>query len=311
MAIAETGILEAQALLLCESIRRFAGGYARPRITVVSPRPSRRPLAATICALERLNVDYHEIEVDSCCPLYGTSYRVHSAAWIERRSGPDVIAQLDSDTLFFEQPDFSLGDWEAAARPVDVKGMCTTGPSDPFDRYWQEICRIAEVDYSDLPFVVTSIDGCRVRASYNGGLLVARRSHGLFTRTEEILGRMVAAGLRPWGSEGPKVAAGTGVLSGSATSYWGTSQAAFSLACVASRIPVRLLPDGYNFPLHLADRTALPRPLVHVHYHGLFEGQDARSNRLFDGSAAIPPDAAAWLEARLPLAATQKTQQSG
>ena len=33
--IAEAGILEAQALLLCESIRRFSGRYARSAVTVV------------------------------------------------------------------------------------------------------------------------------------------------------------------------------------------------------------------------------------------------------------------------------------
>ncbi|WP_204334164.1 hypothetical protein, partial [Klebsiella pneumoniae] len=60
---------------------------------------------------------------------------------------------------------------------------------------------------------------------------------------------------------------GTGFLSGTATAYWGTSQAAFSLAAVAGNHQVRLLPPTYNFPCHaLNDHPgAIPRPLVHLH----------------------------------------------
>jgi hypothetical protein len=305
--IAEAGILEAQAVLLCESIRRFAGKWSRSHISVVSPRPNRRPSASTLRALERLDVEYVPIRVDSCCPTYGTTYRVHSVAQIERRPGPAIIVQLDSDTVFLGEPDFDLHENEAAARPVDVKGMCTTGSSDDRDDYWRAICLLAGVAYDALPMVVSTVDRQRVKASYNGGLIVARRSNALFTETEDLLRTIIDSGHRPWGAISPTHTTGTGTLGGTATVYWGTSQAAFSLVCATRQIPVRILPENHNVPLHLFGQlpVAPPLPLIHVHYHDMFRGSDALENHLLNGSIAIAPETAAWLKARLPLALPQ------
>lgn len=301
--IAEAGILEAQALLLCESIRCFAGSYSQSPITAVSPRSSRRPSPSTIDRLQQLGVDYLPIEIDSCCPQYGPSYRIHSLAHAERRAGPPVLIQLDSDAVFIAEPDFSLGTCSAAARPVDSKGMCTTGPDDPFDPYWRQLCALAGVDYEHLPIVRTSVTDLPVRASYNGGLIAARRASGLFQRTEDIFRRLVGANMKPWAGAEPVYNTGTGILQGDATAFWGTSQAAFSLAAVAGNHSVRLLPATHNFPLHNFNPAAAPDParLVHIHYHGLFNEGSAAANPILDGTLALPAGIREWLEARLPL----------
>jgi glycosyltransferase involved in cell wall biosynthesis len=303
MLLAEAGILEAQALLLCESIRCFAGAYSRCPITVISPRRDRRPSFSTRRKLDELQAEYLPIEVDSCCPEYGTSYRVHSAAHVARRSGPPILVQLDSDTIFLAEPDFSLIESDAAARPVDVKGMCTTGPGDPFDNYWRDLCALVGVDYEQLPIVETTIGRQAVRASYNGGLIAVQRASGIFERTEDIFRQLVAAGLKPWPDGGLTFKTGTGVLGGAATAYWGTSQAAFSIAAVAGNHSVRLLPDTHNFPLHSLDQmtTSVPARLVHLHYHWLFSAEAGGVNPMLDGKVDVPAGAIEWLKARLPL----------
>jgi hypothetical protein len=301
--VAEAGILEAQALLLCETIRCFAGAYARSPITVVSPRRARRPSASTLRKLDQLQAEYLPIEIESCCPSYGTSYRVHAVTHVERRPGPPVIVQLDSDTIFVAEPDFSLDECDAAARPVDVKGMCTTGPQDPFDNYWRRFCALVNVDYERLPLIQTTVDRQRVQASYNGGLLVARRSSGIFERTDSFLRQSIAVGLKPWLGESPTFSTGTGTLRGAATAYWGTSQAAFSLAAVAGKHSVRLLPETHNVPLHVLDRMAspIPAPVVHLHYHGVFSPDSY--NPTATERLRLPAETEEWLKARLPLAA--------
>jgi hypothetical protein len=306
--IAEAGILEAQALLLCESIRRFAGVHSRSPITVVSPRSARRPSYAALRKLDRLDAEYLPLDIDSCCPDYGSSYRVHAAAHVERRSGPPVLVQLDSDTMFLAEPDLALTESPAAARPVDVKGMCTTGAGDPFDHYWRKLCALAEVDYERMPMARTTVDGETVRASYNGGLLATQRARGIFQRTEDIFRRLVAAGMTPWSAGGPTVRTGTGLLSGAATAYWGTSQAAFSLAAVAGDHAVRLLPDTHNVPLHMLDRlTTVPPQLVHVHYHWMLSADAGDANPLIDGKLELPPATVEWLRIRLPLTPAGRT----
>lgn len=301
--IAEAGVLEAQALLLCESIRSFAGAYARCRISVVSPRSDRRPSASTLRKLEQLQVEYLPIEIDSCSPRYGPSYKVHSLAHVERRPGPPIIVQLDSDAIFIDEPDFSLEGCDAAARPVDSKGMCTTGPGDPFDPFWKAACQLAGVDYDHVPFVATSDGAAVVKASYNGGLIAARRACGLFQRTEDIFRQLVAAELKPWRDQEPTYLTGTGTKSGDATTHWGTSQAAFSLAAVAGNHAVRCLPETHNLPLHNLTRPKPidPARLVHIHYHGLFTAGSTEANPIFDGRLDLPAGIAEWLQARLPL----------
>jgi hypothetical protein len=76
------------------------------------------------------------------------------------------------------------------------------------------------------------------------------RACGIFEHTEDVFKRLVAAGLKPWTADGLTMKTGTGVLGGAATAYWGTNQAAFSLAAVAGNLAVRLLPGTHNFPLH-------------------------------------------------------------
>jgi hypothetical protein len=134
--IAEAGVLEVQALLLCRSIRRFGCRYSSAAITVVSPRASRRPSRATLRELNVLGAEYLALDIHSPCPAYGPSFKVLVAAHIARRPGPPIVVQLDSDTLFLGEPNFSLTGVDAAARPVDVKGMCTSGWSSPGTRAW-------------------------------------------------------------------------------------------------------------------------------------------------------------------------------
>ncbi len=305
--IAEAGILERQALLLCESIRRFGGALSSSAITVVSPRKSRRPSHATLKMLDRLQAEYLALEIDSACPDYGPSFKVHALAHVARRSGPPIMVQVDSDSLFVAEPNaLSKIDW-AAGRPVDVKGMCTTGPGDEFDEYWRALCAVAGVDYEQIPVIRTTVDRVRVRASYNGGLLAARRASGIFERAEEYFLRLVAADLRPWEGRDIAIRSGAEIVSKAGSAYWGTSQAAFSLASVRSGRRVEILSDAYNFPLHLLDEmtTPVPAPLAHIHYHWLASNGAGDASALFDARLRLSAEVRAWLRPRAPFSERQ------
>src|SRR4051812_43697123 len=156
--VAEAGPLEAQARLLVDSLRRFGGRHANAAVTVVSPRRSRRPSQATLRALRRAGARYVALDLASACPDYPTSWRVHALAHVERQPGPDVLVQLDSDALFLGDVGELCADARAAGRPIDVKGMATTGPGDGYEPYWAALCGLASVDLEALPFVRTTVD---------------------------------------------------------------------------------------------------------------------------------------------------------
>lgn len=300
--IAERGILEPQAVLLCKSIRRFAGAYAKSAISVVSPRRNARPCRTTVKQLAALDADYVELDLSSPCPAYGPSFKVLAAAHMEDRGRAPVLVQLDSDTLFVREPDFSLPAAHVGARPVDVKGMSTEGHGDAFDPYWRGLCELCDVDYESLPWVVTTVDGKKVRANYNGGLTAARRACGIFQQTREFLLRLVAAERKPWANSGLLVKSGTGLVNREGSEYWGTSQAALSLAITARHGIVEILSNLYNVPVHsFASMPPLDGVPVHIHYHWLLSERECDDNPMFDGRLALPPEIAEWIRSESPL----------
>ena len=300
--IAEEGILEAQAVLLCESIRRFAGAYASATITAVSPRSSRRPSAHTLRSFDELGVHYLALDVSSCCPEYSTAIRVHVTPIIARRSGPPILVQLDSDTLFVGEPNLNLPSVDIAARPVDVKGMSTTGPGDPIDPYWRDLCTLCGVDYDLIPTVLTTVANVPVRANYNGGLIAVRRDCGVFERTEAFFRRLVASDFKPRRRADLRLRTGTGAATGVGAQFWGTTQAAFSLAITAGAHAVRILPPSHNVPLHKYDQLSPDdSPPIHIHYHWLLNAGECGGNPMFDGRLRLSEDVLAWLKERVPL----------
>jgi len=300
---AEAGILERQAVLLCQSIRLFGGALSSSPITIVSPRKSRRPARSTLDEISRLGAEFLPLDLDSYCPEYGPSFKVHALAHIASRSGPPIIVQIDSDSLFVAEPMCLPRIGDAAARPVDVKGMCTTGSLDEFDGYWRVACDLLDVSYDAIPVIQTTVDRLLVRASYNGGLFAARRSSGIFERTEEFFQRLLSADLKPWNIPGFAIKSGTELVSEVGSAFWGTSQMSLSLAAIDRGCIVDILPETYNVPLHFLEdldvRASLP--LVHIHYHWLASSGAQEATPLLDERLNLTTDVREWLKSQLPL----------
>jgi hypothetical protein len=305
--VVEAGTLEYQARLLCESIRVHGGCYRDAPIIAVSPTPGRRPSRDFGSFAERHAVDYLERSLRMECPEYRTTNRIHAAAERADRSRAEVIVVIDSDTIFLREPDFRLDDTDVAVRPVDVKGICTAGEADTYDPYWRSLCDLGGIDYERLPFITPTLDDRCVRASYNGGLVIVRRSSGILQKAADLFGRSVRAGLRPRALGDATLFASTGFVGEIASAYWGSSQATLSVAIWSTTDRVRILEPTYNVPIHLWDQWLaryqnLPLgDLVHVHYHWLCSPDHARSNPLLDGRLPLSPDVRAWIRARVPF----------
>lgn len=308
VACIEGGVLEAQALLLFESIRRYTGRFGGCDLYALSPRAGHLISAAARARLDSLGAHYVDEVLNTECPEYGSANRVAAAAYVEQKHPHDLLVVLDSDTLFIREPEeFDLAPGvDVAVRPVDVKGMCTKGWLDPADAYWRELCRLCGVDYEDVPWAESFVDRRRIKASYNGGLVVARGRLGVMRRWADFFFASVRRGLRPNPSAG-SFRAGAGVVEPAAAKLWGSNQAALSLAIWSTTRGVRQLPPTYNYPLHMHERLkpSLARAtfphLVHVHYHWLLAADALPANPLFHPHGPLSPEQQDWLRSAAPI----------
>jgi hypothetical protein len=308
VACIERGRLEAQALLLFESIRRYAGDFREASIYALSPRGGPEISRAARRRLDELNVTFIDARLNTQCTEYGSANRVAAAAHIEATTKHEILAILDSDTLFLRQPtEIKIADdIDAAVRPVDVKGMSTTGPEDPFDDYWQKLAQSSGVSYESIPWCESFVDRRRIKANYNGGLVVVRRAVGIMSRWAAFFFGSVTRGIYPR-PNGRTFRSGAGWVTPVAARLWGSNQAALALAIWNSSQRVRELPPTYNYPLHQHDkidrqRTAEVFPnLVHVHYHWLLERDALNSNPLFQPDSPMSEEQRDWLRAATPI----------
>jgi hypothetical protein len=270
--LSEAGVLERQALLLIESLRRFGGSYADMEVTVVSPRPTRRPSDATVRSFEKLSATYLPLDIHSPEPDYGPSFRVLALSAVAQNSKSDIIIQTDSDTVFCDEPEFDIPPQSFAARPVDLKGVCSSGPGDPFEEIWQRISESCGVDLDKVPFVVPTLGHGPVRASYNGGLIIAQRDSGFWETVEELFIKILLDDLRPYAGHKLAINSGAGLVEGRAAQFWGTSQIALTMAAICLALEAHILSPSHNIPIHIS-QSSVSKPR-HIHYHQVLSQPD-------------------------------------
>ena len=301
----EANRLEPQARLLCESIRTFGGRYRQAPILAVSPRPELALGPEARAHLDELGVTYAVEPLNETGSPYGAINRIVAGAWAESVSSHPYLVLLDTDTVFVGEPSFVRAD--AGVRPVDVKGVASTGVDDPMDAYWARLCAFGGIDPAQLPRLSTTIDKVQIRASYNGGFTVIRRDLGILQKTREIFFASFAEDLRPLSGTGLNVLASTGFVGLDASEWWGSSQAALSIAIWSTTSDVHVFDERYNIPLHNLVDPGRPWPTsprfepILLHYHYLAEVELQAHLRQVLARIGCSSAVLGWIEERLPL----------
>ena len=301
VACIEGGVLERQALILFESIRLYTKRFRDCTIYALSPRSGHGISDRARRKLDELKVTYIDVVLNTECPEYGSANRVAAAGYVEQQHPHDILVILDSDTLFLREPDENLlrPDVDVAVRPVGVKGMCTSGPTDPFDAYWRDLCRCCGVDYNQIPWTESFADRFRIKASYNAGLVIVRGKLGIMQRWSDFFFTSVRHQLRPYTYD-RRFQSGAGWVEPAASRFWGSNQAALSLAIWSTTRNVKELEPTYNYQLNVHEqidkriRKRVFPNLVHVHYHWLLHDPTSK-NPLFDRGGPLSAEQRIWL----------------
>jgi hypothetical protein len=122
--------------------------------------------------------------------------------------------------------------------------------------------------------------------------------------------------MRPYVGTGIEIVASTGSVGREGSEYWGSSQAALTLAIWATTDRVVHYPDHYNVPLHLIgsegeiDPRWRAQPPVHVHYHWMFDERHHEVALELLARLGVADDRRAWLANRLPLSAREPSREA-
>jgi hypothetical protein len=299
----EANRLEPQARLLCESLRTFGGRFRNAPVLAVSPRPHLAPGPEARERLEALGVTCVVEPLNETGSPYGTINRIVAGAWAEASTQHPYLVLLDTDTILVGEPGFVRAG--AGVRPVDVKGAASSGPGDPRDAYWTRMCGLGGIEPSRLPVISTTIDKVPIRSSYNGGFAVVRRDLGILRKTREIFLASLDENLRPSPGADFDVFASTGSVGREASEWWGSSQAALSVAIWSRTSDVHTYDERYNIPLNNLTAPGASWPLprgfepVLIHYHHLAEPQYWEQLRQAMERCGCSRKVIGWIEGRL------------
>jgi hypothetical protein len=290
IACVERGPLEDQAVLLCRSIRRYAGRYKNAAIYTYQPRAGTAISGTTLDAIRGLGVTHSDETLNERYADCGFANKVFACAAAEEERTEDVLVFLDSDTLITAEPsDLDLPDGiDAAALPVCNRRLGSTVFGDPNEAYWRELYALRGITADGR--VTAVIDGSSIRPYFNSGLVAVRRRSGLFGQWRADFEALMSAGHVP-----------------ESTGVDGMDE--FSLAATLGRAidRVRILDLRYNYPLTWYERRALPSPwreaqlarLVHVHYRFYFTLPDYL--QLLDPPLDPEDEVVRWLGPHLPF----------
>ncbi len=276
------GALEAQVLLLAESLRVWGGRLAGAPILAVSPRwhlPIRRSTLARFDELGILHLDHARRHRYSWYNFLNKALAIVEAREATRA---EHLVWIDGDALVLDEPSAFLGESADFSAIFTGGDLSTAGPSDRHDAYWAAACDLLGLDLDQLPWV--EADGRRVRYCIQAGIFRVRRSSAVCDHYLANLEALIESRMIP-----PR------------RNLFYHETVALALAPFTSGSKWSELPLSHNFvPGAATEEGTIPGlESAHVlHYHDRLypPGREAMISAL----RRVRPDRAEWLEERLP-----------
>jgi hypothetical protein len=290
----EQGFLVEQSLMLYESIRKFTGRFSKCPIYAFSPRKGKDIDRRTKRALKKLNVIHINEILNDKLSFFDWANKVYVCAYAELNFKNKVLVWVDSDKIFFREPnELELDEQtDIALRPVYWKvRYYTTGIEDKFDECWHYLCKNCNVGYKKMPYVNTQFTNQMIKACYNSGLVPFRREKGISEKWVKDTEKMVDLGYDPRISD-----------------IWRSNQPTLSTAIYGITDRVKLLSDGYSYNPQKKNKFAEPqvkfnstKDITSVHYHLKMNNGIIKHNLLFSPGFIWEDELYQWIKNRIPF----------
>ena len=252
--------IEVSSVLLVQSIRDLGGSLANSPIYSFAPRHGYDISPWVRNAFKSLQVNHITEPLNIKYPDYPPGNKPFAAAYAESHLSHDKFIFCDSDKLVLNDLSGSteLGEYEIAVRPTHKKGVACTNLNDPNMVYWADIWKELGIVEPEIR-VNTPVGQENVFGYWNSGLIVVKRNSGILSQWKQIMEIIRDKPMVP------------------ASNAFYLDQIALAAALHTRPSKVKLLPLGYNYPIHRHISKETPadnmvqhmKDLYSVHYHGL------------------------------------------
>jgi hypothetical protein len=191
----EAGGLEAEVLLLAESLRAFGGSFSKVDFVAVKPRRGPRLKAATISEFHRLNVEFIDEPFNSKFHWWNNANKSAVMSALETRISTPNITWLDGDMIVL-QP---LCDIAPASGTQFIaragEGYLGSDGTDANAAYWAKLCELIGLDFAAFPNIVSFPERRGIRAYWQTGIYTYATSTRLGAVHFEIISRLLSSNI--------------------------------------------------------------------------------------------------------------------
>jgi hypothetical protein len=175
--------------VMVESLRTFGGKYHNAPVWIYTTDELMTSESDALAKLASLNVEFRTNQAPQDATWFFLARKVFAASQAEKdaQGKAAILARLDTDTIFIQEPDeyllpkgISLG-----YRPVFHRNINPLY-NEPLDAYWTRAYQIMSIQQSTVYPMVTPADGDTIRPYFQAGCVVVRPERCILRKWAEM-----------------------------------------------------------------------------------------------------------------------------
>jgi len=284
----EAGPLEAQVLMLAESLRAFGGPSSDLDFIAVKPRRGPKISAKTLREFKRLRVEFIDERFNTELDWWNNANKSSVMSQLEGRVGTPHITWMDGDMVVLQAID-NVSPTEGSQFIARAgEGYLGSDGADKNSSYWYKLCDLIGIDFDRFPEIRSFPEGRRIRAYWQTGVYTYATATRLGAAHYETIKQLL-----------------TNNIGSREAGIYHQDQVSISLAVQKLKLVHSEFDPRMNFNINtLAKDKAdlIPIPEVKIlHYHNALYREGIEWARLY--LAQLPKDRRELIEQYLPLTA--------
>jgi len=187
----ESGPLEAEVLMLAESIRAFGGPYSKTDIVAVKPRRGPKIASRTLQEFKRLQVEFIDARFNLELDWWNNANKSCVMSQLEDRVSTPNITWMDGDMVVLQALDDLCPAQGTQFIARAGEGYLGSDGSDKNAPYWLKLCDLIELDFGSFPEINSFPEGRRIRAYWQSGIYTYTTAARLGAAHYDIIRRLL------------------------------------------------------------------------------------------------------------------------